>query len=285
MEKQFEVFEQSFEVSSPAKLVVKNISGNIHIIPGEDGVIKVYAAKHLDRGNPEDTEIEISQESNGTVKAVARVPEGWFGISTRPCKVDFKIEAPVQSDVRVKAVSSSIEINGFSGRYDLHTVSGKISGKSLQGEAKVSSVSGSIRLKECDFSSLNASTVSGGVAAQTVLSDGPYTLKTVSGRVQLIVPADVNCRVHASGVSGCFSTDLPVNQSRIGRRSWDVKLGEGGPEVQMSTVSGGMQVLSSFDAKGSNPSEVRMSREAREKILTRLSEGEISVDEALRSLS
>ena len=49
-----------------------------------------------------------------------------------------------------------------------------------------------------------------------------------------------------------------------------------------------MKVLSSFDATGSVPKDIARdtkSREERKDILTRLSEGEINVEEALKDLA
>ena len=84
-----------------------------------------------------------------------------------------------------------------------------------------------------------------------------------------------------------FYTDLEVRQSNISRRRWQVQIGEGGPEVRMKSVSGKMRLLSSFDARGQVPGivTVTQSRDERKEILSRLSEGEINVDEALKELA
>ncbi len=296
--------EHSFEVGSPAKLVVKNVRGHVHLVPGEEGKIKVEVITHLNDGNPDYTEVEINQDKDGTVRAIVRVPDKTFGIFNRkPQRVDFKIEAPVHTDMRVRVVSGSIEARGFegeldfgtvsgsleledlSGRLDLDSVSGKIRGRNLKGSAKFSVVSGRIEMRECDFSSMKASTVSGKAELQTILSEGPYKISAVSGSLLLVVPQESNCVVRASAVSGKFYTDLDVSHSQVSRRKWNVRIGEGGPEVRMKAVSGKMRLLSSFDARGSVPGEINVSQHQRKDVLSRLSEGEISVDEALKELA
>ena len=294
----------SFDVGSPAKLVVKNIRGQVTVVPGEEGKIKVEVVTHLGDGNPDYTEVELTQSEDGTVRAVVRMPDTVFGIFNRkPQRVDFKIEAPVRTDMRVKVVSGSIEARGFEGELDfgtvsgsldleelsgmlnLDSVSGKIKGRNLKGDAKLSVVSGHIDMRDCDFPSMKASTVSGKAELQTKLSEGPYKVSAVSGSLLLVVPEESNCVVHASAVSGKFYTDLDVRQSQVSRNRWDVRIGEGGPEVKMKAVSGKMRLLSSFDASGSVPGEVKMSQNQRKDVLSRLSEGEISVEDALKELT
>jgi DUF4097 and DUF4098 domain-containing protein YvlB len=294
----------SFEVGSPARLVVKNIRGHVELVPGEDGKIKVEVISHLGDGNPDYTEVKLEQEKDGTVRAEVRVPDTVFGVfNHKPQRIDFKIEAPARTDIRARMVSGSIEAHGFEGEIDLGTVSGslsledltgqldldsvsgKIKGTRLKGRAKLSVVSGHIEMRQCDFPSLKASTVSGKAEVETRLGEGPYKINAVSGSLLLVVPKDANCTVEASAVSGRFYTDLPVSQSQVSKRKWYVRVGEGGPQVEMKAVSGKMRLLSSFDAQGSVPGEVRMSQDQRKDVLSRLSEGEISVEDALRELT
>lgn len=299
-----EVKEQSFKVGSPAKLTVANIRGKVEIIPSEDGIIKVAAHIHVADGNPDYTEIVMNQGSDGVVEAQVRTPRNTFGIFYRkPLRVDFIIEAPVRTDIRARVVSGSISAHGFEGAIDfssvsgsvsvedldgtldLDSVSGKVTGKNLKGGAKVSVVSGCIDLEGCDFTALKASTVSGKARVETRFGAGPYKLSAVSGSLLLVVPEETGCEVRASAVSGRFYTDLDVTHSEVSRRKWHVTIRQGGPAVHMKTVSGKMQLLSSPDARGSVPGEVHMTRDERKDVLSRLSDGEISVEEALKELA
>ena len=294
--------QHEFKVGSPAELFVKNIRGNVEIAPGADGLIKVEIITYPDDGNASDTRIELTQEPGGRVRAEVTVPDRVFR-SRRPLRVDFRIEAPPHTDIKARLVSGSVHARGFTGRADLGTVSGKveaedlqgrldldsvsgkITGRGLKGEASVSVVSGKVRLYGCDFPSLKLSTVSGRAEVETQFGDGPYRLSAVSGSLLLVVPEGSSCRVDASAVSGKFYTDLDVRQSSVSKRRWQVQIGEGGPEVRVKTVSGRMQLLSSFDARGRVPGMVVRPRQDRKEILNRLSEGQISVEEAMEELA
>ncbi len=301
-----ETQEHSFQVSSPAKLLVKNIRGEVEITPGEDGLIKIEVITHPDSGYPDDTEINLTQDADGRVRAEVRMPEVFFGIGRhKPLRVDFHIQAPVETEIKVRNVSGPVTARGFHGRMDLTTVSGcvhaedltgqmslesvsgKLIGRGLKGEAELKVVSGKIEMRECDFPRLDCSSVSGKATVQTAFGEGPYKLSAVSGSLLLVVPEGSNCQVDASAVSGRFYTDLEVRQSHSSKRRWQVQIGEGGPDVRMKTVSGKMQLLSSFDAHGHVPGVVvvTQTREERKEILSRLSGGDIDVDEALKELA
>lgn len=298
-----ETKEHVFEVGSPAELLVKNIRGLVSVKPGEAGVIKITETRYLDDGNPDYTEIAVGKNASGTVYAKVGMPEHFFGfIHRRPLRIDFEIEAPVETNLSVKVVSGAVEAVGLTGSMNLKTVSGSVTAKdlngdlyldsvsgairgtNLSGEAKISVVSGKLDLRGCDFPSLRAKVVSGKAVIETVIGDGPYRLETVSGKLVLVVPEGTGCTVDAKAVSGSFKTDLSVSQSTISRRSWHVQIGDGSTPVQMKAVSGSMRLLSSFDAVGSTPGNVNISRKQREQILTRLSDGEIDVEQAVREL-
>lgn len=298
-----EVTEQIFNVESPARLKVRNIRGKVELVPGADGVIKIEVTTYPNDGNPDYTQIDLTQHDSGEVEARVHTPDNTFGILYRkPLRVDFKIEAPAQTNIDTKIVSGDIHAHGFSGSLrlasvsgslhlrdlsgtlDLDSVSGKIKAENLSGKGKVSVVSGRMELVGCDFTSLKASTVSGSAKVQTGIAEGPYKLNAVSGSLTLAVPEDTNCDASASAVSGRFYTDLNITQSKVGKRKWQVRIGQGGPLVKMSTVSGKMRLLSSLEASGSVPGEVHMTHASRKDILDRLQGGEISVEDALKEL-
>lgn len=303
-----ETQEQTFDVGSPAKLVVKNIRGEVELTPGEDGLIKIEVITYPNDGNPDDTRIELNQDADGRVRAEVRMPDNYFGIGRRkPIRVDFRIQAPMETDIKARNVSGPITARGFNGRMDLTTVSGcvhtedltghlslesvsgRVDGTGLKGEAEVKVVSGKIDLRECDFPSLDCTSVSGKATVQTAFGEGPYKLSAVSGSLLIVVPEGTSCDVDASAVSGRFYTDLDVRQSHSSKRRWQVQIGEGGPQVRMKTVSGKMRLLTSFNARGQVPNVVKVTpkqtREERKDILSRLQEGEINVDEAMKELA
>lgn len=257
-----ELYQQTFQIDSPGRLVVKNIRGSVSLVTGAEGVVKVKAEKILHDGVDDDLLLEIYQQGT-TIYALATKRERFriFG-AILPCKVHFTIEAPPSIRLKVKTVSASVNADGFSGDIEINTISGRqeisnlagvldlgstsgaISGRILAGRAAISNVSGKIQVAESNFTSLHAKTISGKLQIQSGIGEGPYDFSSVSGSITLAVPEDANFNLFASGVSGEFISDLVVHGSGIGSRSWQATGGQGGTPVKMKTVSGRMSLVS-----------------------------------------
>ncbi len=298
-----EIFEETFEVSAPAKLVVKNIRGNVEVQAGDEGIIKVTAIKHLDSGDQERTSIIIEQNDDGTVAAYTEWDQyGSVFNFGKPCKVVYTIETPAECRVKINTVSGSVLVNGLtgdskiktvsgnlnlqnlSGEISANTVSGTLLGDNLTGPLDLDTVSGSIKLKGSQAERLTANSVSGSVRVQAELGEGPHRFHTVSGSVKVIVPTEKAYTLRAKSVSGSFKTDLPATSVEGSRRKWRVELYGGGPQISMKTVSGSMRLLTSADAQGASPKVVRKTRQERLDILGKLEKGESSLEETLQAL-
>lgn len=300
-----ENIDESFAVDLPAKLKVKNIRGNITIQAGEDNKIRVQATKHLNSGNAETTRIEISQDASGLVTAITDYEKVFsFWGNNKPAKVDYKITTPRDTSISISAVTSKVDVKGFNGRFSFKTVSGNqdiediegdiriksVSGsilaKRISGDAAFTSVSGSITIEDSNIPELNVKTVSGRILTETLLDEGPYNFKTVSGRIKFIVGEQPNGTIRARSLSGRLKTDLHSNHSFFERNKWMIELGNGGdPEINMNTISGSMYVLSTKDSKGSTPRKKIREPKDTLNILDKLDGGELSVEEALTELN
>ncbi|MFC1936698.1 DUF4097 domain-containing protein [Chloroflexota bacterium] len=299
-----DIIEKNFDVSAPARLIIKNVRGSVKIQPGDAQTIKIKVTKHLNTGNPEDTEIILQQNEDGVVVAGAQFEiYGFSRINRQPCKVDFEIEVPASCSVRTKTVSAKSEISGLHGDFKFKSVSGSLRLEDLSGDlsattvsgilvadkisgpAQLKTVSGGLKLTNSNCQSIEADTVSGSILAVTPIGDGPYRFKSVSGKVRLIVPKESACSIHASSLSGRFKTDLPVSNSSGGRRSWDVDIAGGGTPISMTSVSGSLFILSSLDAAPISPQVKRKTREERLAVLSKLEQGELSIEDTLKELS
>jgi hypothetical protein len=292
-----ETIEHLFNVSSPARLKLTNVSGSVYIQAGEDGIIHVQAVKQTGSGEAETTLIEVSQSEDGSVSIATRIKDnnwGWvFG--SHVCDVDYVVKAPRQCSLNVNSVSDSIQISGFEGEFDLKnvsgditlqdltgslkldTVSGDVTGESLCGDARLKSVSGDIHLQQSSLPSAHVTTVSGDVSMQTEILAGPYQFHTVSGDVNLVVPGSSCCNIELHSLSGDFSTNLPVSQSTRSAGVQTARLQGGGAEVSLSSVSGGLLVECVGEIQQAPTVSSR-------DILSKVESGELSVDEAVIQL-
>ncbi|MBI4732990.1 MAG: DUF4097 family beta strand repeat protein [Chloroflexi bacterium] len=277
-----EKIEQFFQVSQPARLEVSNIRGSTEVRAGEDDVIHVEAVKQPSSGDEKRTEIQVSQQADGTVKVKTHFPEvslGWL-IGSQPCRVDYVITAPracalkingvsndtlvegfdgecavnsvsgdldlarLTGDLSASVVSGELELEAVTGKMKLNAVSGDISGKHLSGTLDLNTVSGNVELKESSLASLEANVTSGGVEVETALSEGPYRFHSVSGDVRLKVPPETHCTAELHSLSGGIKVGLPQASTmrRNGRQVAEV--GGGGVLVYVNSVSGNLSLKS-----------------------------------------
>ncbi|MBN2386884.1 MAG: DUF4097 family beta strand repeat protein [Anaerolineales bacterium] len=277
-----EIFEQTFEVSKPARLVLNNIRGSTRVEAGEEGLIQVRAVVHTETGDEKRTEVKLEQESDGTVKVATRFPEGALGwlSGSHPCKVDYTVQAPRACDLKVGGVSNTASIQGFEGDFSfssvsgdltlsdmlgplsvnmvsgdieladvkgalkLHSVSGELTGRRLAGTLNLDTVSGNVELQESDLPSAHATSVSGSMELETSLGEGPYHFNSVSGEVALKVPAETACTAELHSISGGLSTKLPSTSVSRHNGTQVIEIQGGGVQVKLSSVSGDLKIKS-----------------------------------------
>jgi len=310
-----ETYEQTFTVSGIPTVKVGNIEGKIDVYPGEVGQVQVTAVKHIRSGSSDRTEIKMFQNDEGHIIVETKYADrvmGWLGILHRPASVEFTVVVPkecnlhansVSGEAHVRGIEGEIKVNSVSGAMtaeDLHgdiklnTVSGKVNGKHLSGPLTLESVSGRVNLTESDLPTLKANTVSGNLTLETPLGEGPYRVNSVSGKLTLVVPEGASCTATVASVSGRIHTNLPQAESwkdtAPGKRHHRVRIGEGGPEIKLSSVSGALHLVTPEglqtqpETSAPPPPISRPTMPSQMDILERIARGELSVDEGLTAL-
>jgi hypothetical protein len=312
-----ETIEKTFQVTDPARLIISNIRGSVTIQNGDANVIDVKAVKH---GSFDSNKywIEMTQESDGSVRIETRSSDTTFGFFSQPPKVEYIVHVPQGIHLDASCISSGLNVSGLTGVFKLKTVSGDsnlveltgpfklnavsgdISGSRLTGVLELDSVSGKVHLMESTFPSANASTVSGDIVLQTSLADGPYHFSSVSGNVRILAPADTHCNAELSSVSGSIRSSFPTTTTRTGHGQKVTLVQGGGTAVRLKSVSGDL----SIETEGIPPTAVQTTPTAESiptppapptlpetpapaplstaEILQRIESGEMTVDEAIK---
>jgi len=298
-----EIIEQVFQAPQAARLVLANIRGSVQVRPGETGLIHVRAVNHAGGGEAQHTRVTISQDEDGCVRAETRFAEGgWSGFFLRrPSRVDYTVEVPpacsvalsgvsnsaslegVQGDIQINTVSGEVQLSDLSGSLKIHSVSGDVHARRLSGLLEMDTVSGDAAFIDSQLDRLQASTVSGDLRFDTPLGAGPYTLKSVSGDVHLLVPAETACSLQSDSLSGKVHSDLPISRWQQGARHTSLELQGGGASLKHTSVSGDLYLGTPHQATPS-----AQAGEADEQdhlpVLERIERGELSVQEALELL-
>ena len=311
-----ERIERTFSVPDGCELDVRNVSGSIVVTGGEGDQVHIVAIKRWHRWQEaEATEVDIGQEGRRVwARTHVHRREGWPSLrGRRAASVDYAIELPRQSQVEASSVSASVEVSSIEGPVSLEAVSGSVavrdvqgpvsirsvggsvSGHRLQGQLRLETVSGRVDLAESDFNSVGARTVSGALKIATDLhATGKYRAETVSGNVELIVPATTSCTVEGHSISGRLRTSLAHSPQRQSFGTWRIEVGDGGVPLRFDSVSGDLILTAvgegaAVQAAGGEASEVATQAEPEVTpttmdILRAIETGRLSVEEGLARL-
>jgi hypothetical protein len=300
-----ETLEQTFHVTSPARLQVSNIRGSVDVQAAEDGIISILAVKNLDSGNADRTKIVIDQDKDGGIQVHTKYPENgaWLFKNSKPCKVDYTIRVPttcslsitgvssttaahgVNGAVSVNSVSGSVRLSEIDGKISLNTVSGPFTGENLTGSLEVDAVSGATNILNSKLDRINVSTLSGDSFLDTSLGKGPYRFNTISGDVKLKLPEGSSYTIRTNSISGRVKTSHQ-NHNAFLRRGKKIIENGGGVLIHHNSISGDFAVDSGVTPSresASNDVSTSSNPNQRMQILDRIASGEISVEDALRS--
>jgi DUF4097 and DUF4098 domain-containing protein YvlB len=203
---------------------------------------------------PHDTEINVTVMSGSQVIRNVRGPVTAQGASGS-IRVDG-IERDAQlttasgslqatdvgDDVRASTASGSVTIANARGDVRTNTLNGATRILKPGGRVEVDSASGSIDVQGANYD-VKAHGVSGSVTVQGDPGEhGYWNLKTVSGKVQVNVPASSNFRFAAEAISGEIRADIPIVIEEQGKHSLRAHVGTGGGRVEVHTVSGDIHI-------------------------------------------
>jgi hypothetical protein len=218
-------------LSAGQTIRVSGISGEIRAVPARGAEARVVAVRHARRSDPESVRI-VAVESADGVRICAVYPGGRRGDSDDPCvssggdmrendvSVDFEVEVPAGVNFRGSMISGAVEAENLSGDVHGSTISGAVR-ISTAGHATASTISGPIDVSVRDGARIRDTSFS-----------------TISGSITLRVPQNFGADLRASTVSGTIETDLPVTLTRSSRRGLEGTIGNGGPALRLSNISG-----------------------------------------------
>lgn len=147
-------------------------------------------------------------------------------------------------EVSAESVNGSVEVSGSPTRVHAGTVNGALTIRGARGELTASTVNGEVRVVAGGtFERAQLESVSGAIHFEGALAPrADLRAQTVSGEVELVLPASVAADFTVSTFSGNIDTDFGQARYRTGRHSPQKELtfstGGGGAKVAIETLSG-----------------------------------------------
>ncbi len=236
-----------WEKAIPAGQLVRvhNLNGDVSVAPSTTGKVEVVGVRRGRARNREDVTVEVREFADGVV-ICAMFRNADMECNERGMRVHSNGRRDrwndddwddLQIDITVR-VPKGLEVTAGS-------VSGDVAVAGAEGDVRASSVSGNVRLDSPKASRVRATSVSGNVDVRIreLTGTGALSFTSVSGNVEIELPKNVDADVTMRTVSGEMESDFPlVLNGRMNRRSFEARIGKGGRELEVRTVSGDVRI-------------------------------------------
>jgi len=264
--------EQSRPAAADALVDIENMSGSVKLVGWDKNEVSVrgtlgHRAEGLEfsgtnnrlhievetRGNPHGirSDLEISVPAGSRVKVEgfdANITISGVTGSVSAETVNGSIsQTGAAKQVEVQSVNGSVEVTKASGRIRAESVNGAVTLREVSGEVEASTVNGELTVTGSTFERAHLEAVSGSITFEGDL--GKHAIleaETVSGSVELVLPASISADFDVSTFSGDVENDLGPAAPRKGRYSPEKELsfttGTGGAKISVQTLSGGIRL-------------------------------------------
>ena len=231
------------EIRVPAEsitaLSIDWVAGDVKIMvtDGEEIVV----TEHADRGIP--AEYALLLEADNTLRI--RYSNDVWGIDMPEKDLTVLLPRTVAENltaVDLSGVSADFAVDKLTVResFSFDTTSGKLEMQSMnapQAKATVSSVSGKVEL-DGSFREVKAGSTSGEIDLMLRNAPAAVEVSTVSGEVDVELPAGTGFTLDYSTVSGELEYDFPLTKSKDGK----FVCGDGACRIEVGTTSGSLSV-------------------------------------------
>ncbi len=257
-------FDKSLAVSGPVDLDVKTDSGGITVTSGSSGTVRVHAILKGQRGwfDSGDVGARIRElERNPPVEQTGnhiRIGYVHDRDLLKGVSMHLEIQTPSDSQVRARADSGGIHVQGIRGPADCRTDSGGIDLRDIGSEVRAAADSGGIHLgnikgpvfAHADSGGIDALDVSGSIDAQTdsggirlmQTRPGSIQAKADSGGVTVKLAPGAGYNVSAESDSGRISVPEMTVKGSFSKHHVEGKVGGGGPLVSVRASSGNITI-------------------------------------------
>jgi DUF4097 and DUF4098 domain-containing protein YvlB len=251
---------------------IDNPAGSIHVIGWDKNEVAVTGtlgarAEGLGfSGGAHRTTIDVETEGNPhgvrsdlkiQVPAGSRLEIEGFASTIRIEGVNGPVQAETvngsismtggSKDVELQSVNGSVEVTSPATRVHAEAVNGSVTVRNASGEVTASTVNGTLTVIGGTFTRAQLETVSGQIMFEGSLGkSSTLNAESVSGSVELALPANVSADFSISSFSGDIQNELGPPPQKASRWTSEKELsfstGSGGAKVTVETLSGNIRL-------------------------------------------
>lgn len=234
-----ETVTESYPIAADGRLSLENVNGTVDVVAWDRDDIKMEAVKEAkSAGIVADIKINVeSTKDKLSIKTeLPRVKRGWFRRESTGGKVNYTLHVPAGLCLdKISSVNGNVSITGVAGPARVSSVNGSIRCRNLAGAADLSTVNGSIDSTH-----------------RQIHAGERVKASSVNGGIDLGLPADLSADLSASSVNGSIRSDFEATTNgKSGRHSIHARIGDGGSQVNLSTVNGAIRIRKSMGEQAS----------------------------------
>lgn len=229
-----EQFRRSYALSPHGRIRIENRYGDVCITVWDRDEVRIEAVKTAaDAGRLDDASIVV--DSTGERLTVRTQYAGVE--SDEPASVEYRITVPRTATLDdIRLTNGALSISGVSGAVKATSVNGNIRAEHLEGKADLATINGQV---QAGFNRVSASQ--------------PISLRSVNGRIDLSIPSGSNAQVIAQNRSGEIQNDFGSAAPQLTSHHLQTVLGNGGPQILLHNVTGGISIHSSWSRHHARP--------------------------------
>jgi len=235
-----EDFSKTLPLKAGERFSLENVNGDVAVSTWKEAKVEIKAVKIArdDEADLKDVEIRVEQSAGGvSVKTIWPRFRRHFNVS-----VEFEIKVPEGVDLdELETTNGSIEVTGRYGLIDVGSTNGSITVADAAGELTADTTNGGIHIDRFE-GRVDADTTNGNVRLQDLSFKDGITAGTTNGSITLAIaaPESLNADLRASTTNGHITVDFPVTLKNLSqsRHRIEARIGQGGPEILLSTTNG-----------------------------------------------
>jgi DUF4097 and DUF4098 domain-containing protein YvlB len=156
-------------------------------------------------------------------------------------------QAGAAKHVELQSVNGDVEVTKAAGRIQAEAVNGTVTIRDASGELEASTVHGKLQVLGGSYERAEIESVAGAVRFEAAVSArGAVSIDTVSGPVELLLPASVAAEFRVSSFSGRITNELGPAAEKPSKWTPQTELrfttGSGGARISVETLSGAIGI-------------------------------------------
>jgi Putative adhesin len=224
-----ETFHRVYPLTAGGSFVLENVNGSVHVDGWDRDEVEVSAVKTStnESRDMQQVKIEVDNSKPGQIAVHTLYPKG----EGAEVAVEYHVHVPYRVLLgSIGTVNGSVIVRGVEGGGELRSVNGNVEVFNSSGRFSEKTTNGDIRLE-----------------LHELLEGGPMNLETVNGSVLLGLPAGARADLKVLSMNGDVYSELPVPRisGALTPHAFKAKLGNGGGEISVRTVNGGIRLLQS----------------------------------------